>query len=676
MRGASRPETKRTAWRTLRFAAPCAVFGVCLTCPAASAQDGIDYLSGGILEIDVITVTASKVGEPAYGALSPSSVLTRGELQQIQADDLTEILTLVPSVTTQTTPSDPGTAVSVRGLQDFGRTNVLVDGARQNFQKSGHGANGTFFLDTEMLRAVDVTRGPSSTVNGSGAIGGIVSFTTLNADDVLHDDETVAAAIKSTAESNAPAIMVHGEAAARLGDRADIAVAGTWREADDYTTGNGTKIRSGQELLSGLAKARLRPGEHQEITLSALHFDSEYDSSLTDTVTNHAVADTYTAGYKWDPLSDLADLNAKTYYTTTRLKQSDKDDGTTRFEIGTFGADIYNTARFETGRFGHALTIGLDGFHDQVHTNDPNGTADDLTPSGERVVYGAFIEDRIDLTSRIELIGALRADGYRIWDDDIDNSGSNLSPKITFGYQVLEPVTVYATYAQGFRAPALTETLIDGFHPPPVSTGRFLPNPDLKPERAETWEAGLNYNDTGLLRSDDQLHIKFGGFHNRVDDFIEQVFSPFPIPGGYKYENIAEATIKGLELDARYETNGFFAALTGQIMKGTNSRTKAELSSVPPNRIIAIAGVRLFQEALEVGTRITASADKKDAAAFGLVGDAYQTVDVFASWSMTEDTELSVYLANIFDEQFTQYPNGSPSPGFNAKVSFKTRFGG
>src|SRR5690606_40939425 len=66
---------------------------------------------------------------------------------------------------------------------------VLVEGARQNFQRSGHGANGAFYLEPEMLKSVDVTRGPTSTIYGSGAIGGVVAFELLDADDILMPGE-------------------------------------------------------------------------------------------------------------------------------------------------------------------------------------------------------------------------------------------------------------------------------------------------------------------------------------------------------------------------------------------------------------------------------------------------------------------------------------------------------
>ena len=55
---------------------------------------------------------------------------------------------------------DPATAINIRGLQDFGRVAVVVDGARQNYQRTGHFANGSFFLDPELVGEVlDVMKG-------------------------------------------------------------------------------------------------------------------------------------------------------------------------------------------------------------------------------------------------------------------------------------------------------------------------------------------------------------------------------------------------------------------------------------------------------------------------------------------------------------------------------------
>ncbi|MBM6592617.1 TonB-dependent hemoglobin/transferrin/lactoferrin family receptor [Microvirga pudoricolor] len=631
--------------------------------------------------LDTITVTATKSGENVYDALSGSSVIGRDQVQtQVQPGSVSDVLRLVPGVTTQTDASDPGTGVNVRGLQDYGRVNVLVDGARQNFQREGHGANGTFYFDPEMMKSVDVTRGPVSTVYGSGAIGGVVSFTTIDAGDVLRDGTHFGGRVKGVWETNGPAPLIHGEVAARPSDMFDIVGAATLRRAGDFTDGNGNTVAyTAQDLTSGLVKTRIRPADDHEITLSALRIGNEFDGGLSTIYGTRAVADTFTAGYRYTPPdSSFWDLSAKTYYTTTDVRQralTGRDAGGFKdFSIGTFGVDLFNTSRFDTGTLSHQLTYGGDFFQDNVETFDSYGTSAQLTPSGERFVAGAFIQNKVNYASWLEVIGALRYDSYELTGDNTETKGTRLSPKITVGVTPWEPITFYATYAEGYRAPALVETLIDGFHPPPISTGRFFPNPNLKPEIAHNVEGGVNLRFNDLLQDGDQLRLKVGTYRNRVDDYIEQVFTLFPLPGGYQYQNIAQAVLRGVEVEGTYDAGTFFVGLAGSTVDGKNTRTREGLKSVPPNRISGTIGFRALDGKLELGTRITAVGEKRDAEEFGFEGDAYALVDVFASYKVNDDVTAGLVVQNLFDRQYVQYLNIYPNPGMTAKASLSIRY--
>ena len=53
----------------------------------------------------------------------------------------------------------------------------------------GHNANGAFFLDPELIGGIDIVRGPSGNIYGSGAIGGVVSFRTKDIEDVVRPGE-------------------------------------------------------------------------------------------------------------------------------------------------------------------------------------------------------------------------------------------------------------------------------------------------------------------------------------------------------------------------------------------------------------------------------------------------------------------------------------------------------
>ena len=136
----------------------------------------------------------------------------------------------------------------------------------------------------------------------------------------------------------------------------------------------------------------------------------------------------------------------------------------------------------------HALTYGIDGFRDEV---DTSGFGTVFTPSGERTVDGAFAQLKSNYSTWLEIIGAARYDQYQLQGGGFELNGDRVSPKITVGITPFQGFQPYATYAEGYRAPAVTETLVAGVHPV-FPEFPFLPNPALKPEVGKTKEVGLN----------------------------------------------------------------------------------------------------------------------------------------------------------------------------------------
>jgi hemoglobin/transferrin/lactoferrin receptor protein len=108
----------------------------------------------------------------------------------------------------------------------------------------------------------------------------------------------------------------------------------------------------------------------------------------------------------------------------------------------------------------------------------------------------------------------------------VSSGGTHLSPKLTIGITPIRGIEFYGTYAQGYRAPSVTETLIQGVHPFPSFT--FLPNPNLIAETAHDWKAGVNLKYDNVFRAGDSVRGKGAVFTNLVDNFIdlEQVGSP------------------------------------------------------------------------------------------------------------------------------------------------------
>lgn len=639
--------------------------------------------------LDGIVVTSTKTSEAAIDALSGSSALDNEELdEQFQADRASEILRTVPGVTTQETARDTAQAVNIRGLQDFGRVNVLIEGARQNFQRSGHSANGVFYIDPEMIGSIDITRGPTATIYGSGAIGGVLSFNLLTADDILKDGEYAAIRSRTRYASNGDGKLASETGAVKVGNF-DIVGQLNFRESNNYEDGDGVEVtNSADDTDSKFVKARWRPAAGHQITGTVIDYTSEFVDQLGDVERDTEVANRqYTLGYTWQSATNpFIDFSAKAYHNETGLDQERltfspfEPIGSERsFNIETEGFDIYNTSRVDLGKVRWALTYGGDAFRDRVDTRDPAGNGDEFTPSGERTVYGAFAQSTLTFFNTVDLITALRYDNYELSGGDTRLEGDHVSPKVTLGVTPVEGFTVFGTWAEGFRAPAVTETLIRGVHPPPATFPLF-PNPDLKPEVAQNVEGGVNLKYNGVLTAGDAFRAKAVVFHNEVEDYIGQVtrFDGSP-PFGFslQYQNIANVTLEGVELEAFYDARRWFLGIGAHRIRGEDDATGDPLASVPADQVTVTAGFRAFDDRLVAGTRarFVAEQDRVPDGATSLATDGYTVVDLFAEYEATEFATLNLNIDNLFDETYMQYLDAQNSPGFSARVGLTMRLG-
>ena len=688
------------------------------------------------VSLESAVVTTTKVEGSAIDALAGASGISRSVLdQQFQPQEISEFLRTIPGVTTQETPRDTATAVNIRGLQDFGRVNVLLEGARQNFQRSGHAANGVVYIEPEMLSGVEVTRGPTATIYGSGAIGGVVAFDLLTADDILNAGEYAAVRSRTSYGTNGEGKLASGTVAARSANFDIVGqVNGRWN--NDYDDGSGDKVPgSNNKTTSEMLKARWRPAKGHQITASIVDYNSDFvdqveeDGTLYDTgVRNNQ----YTLGYTFtDPTNPLIDFSSKVYYNETYLDQTRLTGGDASFfttdptfngtpgiacpfptigscymypgiypvgaqrsfDVETEGFDVYNTSRFGTRDMKIALTYGGDAFRDSVFTVDPYSSGDEFTPSGDRQVWGGFVQSDITFFDIFELIAAVRYDNYSLDGGSASLKDERVSPKVTLGVTPVQGFTVYGTYAEGFRAPALSETLISGFHP---GFAHFLiqPNPDLLPEVAHNLEAGVNLKYNNVMTRGDAFRAKFSIFRNEVDNYIDQVFVDGPIAGipvlpnsfipvfvddHLQYQNIANATIEGVEFEAYYDAGDWFTGLGAHRIRGENDATGEGLYSIPADQITLTVGFRALDQRLVAGarTRFVGSQDRfveGDTAAHKHAG-SYNVVDLFAQYQATEVTTINLNIDNLFDETYRQHLDQYNSPGLNARVGLTMRLG-
>lgn len=668
-------------------------FGLSMLCTAALlAVSGV--ASGAraqqTLTLDEIVILATMSREKAIEALAGVSVADRARIEKILGRRLDEIVAGLPGVATNITSDDPAVGFNVRGLQDYGRVAVTVDGARQNFEVAQHGPQGKLYLDPELISEVQVVRGPVGNINGSGAIGGVVALSTKDVEDILADDERYGAVLDGIVGSNGGPFLGSIFAAARPNEDVDLVAGFSARHNDNYADGNGNEVAdSGSDTVSGLAKATFRPSPAQQIKLGAImqkfDFLSGVDADNTSNYDNEVKTSTLTGEYTFDnPDNPLLDLTARAFWNhgsaKTVVVQPDIYGGmftgpldtTTGYDLDTVGFDVHNAAEFDGGGLHHTLTLGGDLFADTVASTGDNPSPDAgyrLTISGERQAYGAFAQWLAEYGTFLDVIGGLRYDGYHADSDAYEGSGERVSPKLTVGITPIDGMTFYGTYAEGYRAPSVNEAFVSGYHP--GFFFEFLPNPALLPETGHTLEAGLNFTRTGILAEADTVTLKANVFRNAVTDYIGLEGSGTCVPQGcefYQYVNYPSVVIRGAELEGMYDAGKWFAQGSATLLDSKDETTGGPLETVLPFQAYASVGVRLLDRMLTVAPNWRYYSSNEDGSYQG-----YNLFGLTVGYEPDENTVYSLTLDNIFNQQYTPFLSNAPGAGFTAKASLKVK---
>ncbi|MCK9549701.1 TonB-dependent receptor [Aquamicrobium sp.] len=695
--------------------------GVALLCAMthASAQQTADDGSSTLL--DTIVVPAGKrarlgaedaraLREADFRASSSVRTVTREEIKQIGPSRPDNILQTVPGVFTQGQARMPGVSVNVRGMQDFGRTNVSVDGARQTFQYTTAGPMGMAFIDPALIRGVSIAKGTVVTEGGAGSLGGIVNFRTLELDDILTGGKNWGAEATTTYGTNGYNWSGTLAAGAR-NDRISGIGALSFRDSGRYRDGNGNHAdQTGQDLVSGLAKVGLQLSDEQTLDLGFIRYHNEFALNSTEFDAN---VTTLTAKHRYDPDSDLVDLRTNAYYNKTKVNQywftgnliagEDID-----YNNDSFGFDVSNVSRFSAGGVALALKYGMEGTWDRVRTEetgpDTHQTSSGWTPSGNRSIVSGFAE-MTATKGMFDLTAAARIDHFSLSGSgnnpttgtggmpavpagpfSVDKSETAVSPKVTLAARPAPWLSVYGSYGLGFRPPAITETLMANRHPGFVGNFvRFYPNPFLEPERSKGWEAGANLVFDNVLRAGDGLRLKGSYYSSEIDDYIVSMQGSCVAATCFYFDNVAGTSkVKGFELDAAYDAGFAFAGLGYHHIKADLPVPSAGLGvfAGPPKQVWTLtAGVRLFEDRLTLGGRVRSVSESVygGQASTGTLPsgvEPYRLYDAFASYKVSDNLDLNFTAENLTDKVYKpgMTADSMNGPGRTLKFSIAARF--
>ena len=605
----------------------------------AQAETATD---AAVNELERIQVTATR-SERAIGDVPNTvDVIERKRMDELLVRDLKNLFRYEPGITVSNSFGRFGLGdIRIRGLGG-NRVRVQTDGipVSDAFSIGSFSNANRNFVDLDTLKRVEVVRGPTSSLYGSDALGGVVSFITKDPADYLRDGKDAYSGFKLGYDGRWNGLF-GGATAAFGGERWSGLVAvghrqGRETENQGEIGGVGSartrpnpQERDGRSLLSKLVFA---PSENQRFRLTVEGNEDATDTKLLTSLGSQPLTgaiNTLVLGedrqtrarvsfaHEWDALdAGFADSfdwqvyrqdSETTQYTleertlpppTLRDRREREFD----FDQRLYGLQANFRKSFASGSVQHALAYGFEVSRTETRQKRdglrtfPNtgATTPALLPDvfpvrdfpiSESTAAALYVQDEISFgEGDFRLIPALRVDHYRL-DPEIDNIFSEDNPGVAVTGISETNVSPKLGAVWHFAGQwSLFGGYSRGFRSPPysdVNIGftnlQFGYTAIANPELKPETSDGL---EAGLRFAGGAVYVSLSGYYNRYDDFIESLVTVSQPPQTplivFQSQNIAEAAIYGLELKAGADLGAISERWEGWSLRGAAAWSRGQ----------------------------------------------------------------------------------------------------
>ena len=692
------------------------LFGVASTFALGVATTAWSAEEAAATTVGSVTVTATRNEKSTSEVPVTVSVITASDLEDRLAADIKDVIKYEPGVSVRSSPSRFGAALgstgrdgnagfNIRGLEG-NRVLIQVDGIRlpDGFVFGAQSVGRGDYQDLDLIKSVEILRGPASALYGSDGVAGAVSFTTKDPADFLRDGKVFGGRMRGTYAAADDSIGGTGVIAGREGRWSGM-LAYTYRAGHEQET-RGTNDAANtdrttanpQDLLtrSVLGKLVFEPSDTNRIRLTAEHYDRDVNSEVLSGIAKPPLAASSVLRLKADDeternriaLDQRVDLEGgaidrliwSAYLQASQTVQftaEDRNLSADRTRRNSFNNRVYGVAAqlesgFRLAGVEHRLIYGFDAASTR-QTGLRDGT---VPPTGETfptrafpttdyTLAGIFVQDEVALFGgKLVAYPALRYDHYDL-NPKADGllggfvpAGSKdgrVSPKLGLVFKPVDQARLFLNYARGFKAPAPGQ--VNNAFANPIQNYRSIPNADLKPETSEAFEGGARWVTP-------TWSVEVTAFSGEYRNFIEQAqiagaFTPAN-PAVFQFVNLAKVRIHGIEGRARMRlTSGLGGFVAASWARGNSyAPTKMPLDSVDPIKLTAAVSYRAADDRFG-GELAVIHSERKSAARVAQVctptcyrpGD-FTTADLTAFWRVTDNLTARGGVFNLTDRKY------------------------
>lgn len=525
-----------------------------------------------------IVVTASRTPQRIDRTPDAISVVTADDLRMNNAHDLSGALERAPGVeVTPYGPAGSASSIAIRGSRP-GQTLVLQDGRPLNSPVTGDADPRPVM--TGSIDRVEVLRGPSGLLYGSAAVGGVVNVLTP----------------RPPAEFSG---KIEGQGGTFGTVEREISVGGPvgptrWLLEEHRMTSSGARpnsaVRSEGFFLKGEAveqpRITLSAGKWDDVqgdpgvqpafdpllrTASQLTFGNDDVSSLTDEEQNHHQF-----------VDGRIEMNPLEGHEAIIHGYGDVDESAFRSSFAGFGDPIEERV---------GSTVQAQGI-DAQYTVDPwtgsdsritvgggwrkerlNSNTDDRDTVTDVPTHTPGVRGRVETGSAFTELTFTPFESARFAHDLTLTGGARLDRNSRFGnidnthggvaYDV-GPVCFKVAGGTAFRAPTLSDLFW------PLDAYGEHGNPDLKPERGQTYEAGIERHAHGVF-------VRATTFVRNIRDQIDWGLDS---KGGYYPTNVGRVTTRGDEMEMSSQWRWLTAGGTVTVLRSIQQQAEPVLYDV------------------------------------------------------------------------------------------------
>ena len=491
-------------------------------CSLAYAQQKVGH------EIEEIVVTASRIPTDFSHLTRNVTVIDRDDIQGAPVHSIQDLLEYVIGVDLRRrgihgVQSD----VSVRG-GTFEQTLILIDGIKVSDPQTGH-HNLNLPLTLDDVEKVEILKGHGSRLYGPNAFSGAINI-------ITRKDKERASHLKAS-------IGEYGlsEGTISLSYPFDIS---NHRLSLSKMKSTGYRKDTTDFDISNILYSSIISADSGELSTSIGHTDKEFgaDSFYSKDYPNEweHIKTTFLkieSSLKWSRITLSPKLYWRRHNDNFVLDRARPEWFRNRHETDVYGAEIQTdfASRFGFSSFGGELSNeGIESDNLDNHSRSKGGVffEQQLSHSRGTVVFGSYAYYYSDW-------------GWKVW------------PGVDLGFRIKEGMRLLGSIGRSFRVPTYTEL----YYSSPANKG----NPNLTPEEAWTYEAGINWRKSPLRGS---LSIFRREGQNLIDWVKMKDIDP------WEARNIAVVNTNGMEIELRFDPAKTIQIQLGYAFLDSDKETK------------------------------------------------------------------------------------------------------